>query len=109
MADVCVMPSRSEPFGLVALESLLEGTPCIMPRQAGVAEVVRNAFKVDHWDVDDIADKVVAILRHRPLRDELSERGRDGLALPRFSLAEPARLTEHSYQRALAGAGDIHA
>lgn len=109
MADVCVMPSRSEPFGLVALESLLEGTPCIMPREAGVAEVVRNAFKVDHWDVDEIADKVVAILKHRSLRDELSERGREELAQPRFSLAEPARLTEQSYQRAVATARIHHA
>ncbi|MGE0441285.1 MAG: glycosyltransferase family 4 protein [Gemmatimonadales bacterium] len=108
-ADVCVMPSRSEPFGLVALESLLAGTPCIMPRQAGVAEVVRNAFKVDHWDVDDIANKVVALLRHRVLRQELSARGREELALPRFGLAEPARLTETSYRRALAGARRLHA
>jgi glycosyltransferase involved in cell wall biosynthesis len=109
LADVCVMPSRSEPFGLVALESLLAGTPCIMPRQAGVSEVVRNAFKVDHWDVDDIANKVVAILRHRALREELSRKGREELALPRFGLAEPARLTESSYRRAIDTGGMIHA
>lgn len=102
MADVCVMPSRSEPFGLVALESLLHGTPCIVPKDAGVAEVVQNAFKVDSWDVDEMTNKVVAILKHPPLRDELSERGRHEVTLPRFTLEEPARLTANAYQTALA-------
>jgi glycogen synthase len=101
LADVCVMPSRSEPFGLVALESLLNGVPCVLPRDSGVAEVVRNAFKVDCRDVDDLTNKVVALLKHRALRDELRDRGRDEVALPRFGLEEPARLTAAAYERAL--------
>ncbi len=101
MADVCVMPSRSEPFGLVALESLRHGTPIVMPREAGVAEVVQNAFKVEPWDVDEMTNKVVAILRHRVLREELSERGRMELCLPRFSLDLPARLTRAAYHAAM--------
>lgn len=103
MADVCVMPSRSEPFGLVALESLRSGTPCVMPKEAGVAEVVQNAFKVDPWDIEEMTNKVVAILKHRGLRDELADRGRAEVALPRFSLQEPARLTALAYQRAAGG------
>jgi len=105
MADVCVMPSRSEPFGLVALESLLNGVPCVMPKNAGVAEVVNNAFKVDCWDIDELTNKVVAILKHRALRDELRERGRAELELPRFGLEEPARLTVAAYQKTLAASG----
>ncbi|HEX9893609.1 MAG TPA: glycosyltransferase family 4 protein [Gemmatimonadales bacterium] len=101
MATVCVMPSRSEPFGLVALESLQQGTPIIMPRQAGAAEVVRHAFKVDYWDIDEMTNKVVAILRHDTLRQELAEGGRRELELPRFGLDEPARRTAESYARAL--------
>lgn len=100
LADVCVMPSRSEPFGLVALESLLNGTPVVVPRDAGVAEVVQNAFKVDSWDIDEMTNKVVAILRHGALRQELSERGRVEVSLPRFTLEEPARLTAASYAAA---------
>ena len=107
LADVCVMPSVSEPFGLVALESLRNGTPCIVPRTAGAAEALRNAFKVDFWDVDAMADRVIALLRHRVLRDELSRRGLEELGQPRFGLDEPARLTLDSYRRALVSAGGM--
>lgn len=100
MADVCVMPSVSEPFGLVALESLRNGTPCIMPRTAGVAEVVSNAFKVDFWDVEAMTNQIVALLRYPVLRDELAHNGRAELETPRFSLEEPARLTAQAYHRA---------
>ena len=74
-ADVCVMPSVSEPLGLVALESLRNGTPCIIPRTAGVAEVLRHTLRVDFWDVDDMADKVIGVLRHPMLWQELSDGG----------------------------------
>ena len=100
MADVCVIPSRSEPFGLVALESLLHGTPCIVPKQAGVSEVLQNVFKVDPWDIDELVNKVVSILKYPALRGELSERGRAELSLPRFTLDEPARLTANAYRNA---------
>ena len=74
-ADVCVMPSVSEPLGLVALESLRNGTPCIIPKTAGVSEVLRHAMRVDFWDVNDMADKVIALLGHPVLWKELSEGG----------------------------------
>jgi glycosyltransferase involved in cell wall biosynthesis len=102
MADVCVMPSVSEPFGLVALESLRNGTPCILPKTAGVSEVVANAFKVDFWDVEEMTDKIVSLIRYPVLRDELSRNGQAELATPRFSLEEPARKTTESYRRAMA-------
>jgi len=101
MADVCVMPSVSEPFGLVALESLRHGTPCIMPKTAGVAEVVVNAFKVDFWDIDAMTNQIVALIRHPVLRDELGSNGRMEVRSRRFSLEEPARLTLTAYRRAV--------
>lgn len=102
MADVCVMPSVSEPFGLVALESLRNGTPCIIPRTAGVAEAVVNAFKVDFWDTQEMTNQIVALIRYPVLRDELGKNGHAELSLPRFNLEEPARLTARSYRRARA-------
>jgi glycogen synthase len=75
-ADVYVMPSVSEPFGLTALEALQHGTPVIVSRSAGVSEVVRNVLRVRFGDVEDLASKILSVLLFPPLRDALSARGR---------------------------------
>ncbi len=75
-ADVYVMPSVSEPFGLTALEALQHGTPVIVSRSAGVSEVVRNVLRVRFGDVEDLASKILSVLLFPPLRDALSTRGR---------------------------------
>lgn len=71
VADLFVMPSVSEPFGLTALEAIGYGTPVLISKQSGVSEMIRNALKVDFWDVHDMADKMVAIVQNDALRDEL--------------------------------------
>lgn len=100
-ADVCVMPSVNEPLGLVALESLRNGTPCVIPRTAGVAEVVRHAFRADFWDVEDTADKVVGLLRQPALWEEMSAAGLEETHSRRLGLEEAARKTAAVYQRVL--------
>lgn len=70
-ADLYIMPSVSEPFGITPLEAAIHDTPVIISKQAGVSEVLHNALKVDFWDVDGIADKVVAILTHNSLHQSL--------------------------------------
>ncbi len=75
MADCYVMPSVSEPFGIAPLEALSQDTPVIISRQSGVAEVLTHALKVDFWDIDQMADKILAVLRRPPLRKELCEHG----------------------------------
>src|SRR6185369_16440399 len=45
-ADVYVMPSLSEPFGIAPLEALAHDVPVIVSRQCGVAEVLRHVLKV---------------------------------------------------------------
>jgi len=76
-ADVFVMPSVSEPFGIVPLEAMDRGVPVIVSRQSGVSEVLRHALKVDFWDVDDLAGKIVAALRYPGLAQELRGAGRE--------------------------------
>jgi len=98
-ADVCVMTSVSEPFGLVALESLRNGTPVIVPSDSGVAEVLRHCFKADFWDTERMADQIVGLLRHPELWQELQESAAAEIQHPRFGLEEPARLTATAYQR----------
>ena len=73
LASVCVMTSVSEPFGLVALEAVKRGVPVIVPRHAGVTEVVRHCLRIDYWDIDDIVEKILAVVNnHDSLADELA-------------------------------------
>lgn len=71
IADLFVMPSISEPFGLTALEAIGYGTPVLVSRQSGVSEMITNALKVDYWDIDELANKITAVVQNDPLRDEL--------------------------------------
>lgn len=69
--DLFVMPSVSEPFGLTALEAIGYGTPVLLSRQTGVSEMIRNALKVDFWDINEMANKMVSLIQNDSLRDEL--------------------------------------
>lgn len=66
-ADLYVMPSVSDPFGIAALEAISYDVPVLLSRQSGAAEVLRHVLKVDFWDVEEMANKIVAVLRHPPL------------------------------------------
>lgn len=71
IGDVFVMPSVSEPFGLTPLEAISYGTPSIISYQSGVGEIIKNCLKVDFWDIDELANKITAIVKNDSLRDEL--------------------------------------
>lgn len=75
MADVFVMPSVSEPFGLVPLEAMIQKTPTIISKQSGVAEVLANTLRVDFWDVDALANKIHSVINYGALHEQLSEYG----------------------------------
>src|SRR5208282_5530056 len=60
MADVDVMPSVSEPFGIAPLEAMSHDVPVIISKQSGVSEVLTHALKVDFWDINEMANKIVA-------------------------------------------------
>ncbi|MBP7820530.1 glycosyltransferase family 4 protein [Candidatus Saccharibacteria bacterium] len=71
VADLFVMPSVSEPFGLTPLEAIGYGTPALVSKQSGVAEVITNCLKVDFWDIKEMANQISAVVRNDSLRDEL--------------------------------------
>lgn len=71
VSDIFVMSSISEPFGLTALEAAHHGDVLILTKQSGVAEVIRSAMEYDFWDVDKLADEIIAIAESTGLKHTL--------------------------------------
>ena len=57
------------------------GTPTIASKTAGVCETFSNCLKVDFWDSDEIASKILSLLRYESLRDALAENGKKEIEL----------------------------
>jgi glycosyltransferase involved in cell wall biosynthesis len=81
IASVYVMPSVSEPFGITALEAISAGTPTIASKTAGVCETFHNCLKVDFWDSDEIANKIISLLRYESLNKAITENGKHEIEL----------------------------
>ncbi len=96
MADLYVMPSVSEPFGISSLEAMALDIPVIVSRQSGAAEVLSGALKVDFWDVEDLAGKIIALLTMPSLRASLLEEGRGEVRRMRWE--ERGRSLREIYQ-----------
>lgn len=75
MADCYVMPSVSEPFGIAPLEAMSHSVPVIISKQSGVSEVLTHALKVDFWDIEEMANKIVAVLKYPPLSQTMRHHG----------------------------------
>jgi glycogen(starch) synthase len=93
IADLFVMPSVSEPFGLTPLEAAGYGTPSLISKQSGVAEIFNNCLKIDYWDIDEMANQITAVVRYDALHDELHAN----------AYAEYQKLSWHSAAETLMG------
>ena len=99
MADLYVMPSVSEPFGIAPLEAISNDVPVIISKQSGVSEVLQHALKVDFWDIDEMANKIVAVLKHPPLASTLRQHGT--FEIRRMSWGDSAKRCVEVYQQAM--------
>ena len=73
VADLFVMPSVSEPFGLTPLEAIGYGAPVLISRQSGVSEVLQNCLKLNFWDEHEMANQIAAVVSNDNLKSSLHE------------------------------------
>jgi glycosyltransferase involved in cell wall biosynthesis len=73
VADIFVMSSVSEPFGLTALEAAHYDSALVVTRQSGVGEVLHNIFKYDFWDTDRLANQLIGIATSKALSASLKQ------------------------------------
>lgn len=96
-ADLYIMPSVSEPFGLTPLEAALEGTPSLISKQSGVSEIMQDVLKTDFWDVDEMANQIVVTLQYDSLRQTLQKNS--GHEAFNFNWQKPAQKCVDLYNR----------
>ena len=98
-ASVYVMPSVSEPFGIGVLEAADHGIPVIVTKEAGVCESFPHCLRVDFWDIDKMANKILSVLRYPQLARAMSEEGQK--FLPQLSWKNVADKCVNIYRTVL--------
>lgn len=101
VADMFVMSSVSEPFGLTALEAAGVGTAVLLSKQSGVSEVLHSTMRFDFWDTTRLADYMVNIGEQDVLRNTLAKNARAEVAA--LTWQDTANRFANLYQR-VAGA-----
>ena len=100
IADLCLVPSIYEPFGLVALEAMASGCPCIVADTGGLREVVpggqRVGLRFRARDSASLARMAQKLLTDDALRDRLVAQAREHVL--QFDWADVARQTEAVYE-----------
>jgi glycogen(starch) synthase len=94
-ADVLVVPSRYEPFGMVVLEGMLRGQAILAANVGGPAELLeheRTALLYPAGDVDALAASIVRLLRDPGLRTRLGAAAREGVKRWRWAQVLPKLL-----------------
>jgi glycogen(starch) synthase len=99
IADLCVVPSLYEPFGLVALEAMASGCPCIVADTGGLREVVpageRVGLRFNGGDADHLGVMIERLLTDDVLRDRLVAEASEHVL--RFDWGDVAQRTRSVY------------
>ena len=77
LADTCIIPSVSEPFGLTAIEVIDHCTPLIISKNCGANEIIGHKLEVDFHDTDKMAEYVLALQKYPELRRTLRTKAMD--------------------------------
>jgi len=110
VADLLLLPSQSESFGLTALEAMACEVPVIATRVGGIPEVVEDGgcgFLFEIGDVDGMADAAFRIINDDNEREKLGKRGRE-IAVSRFTAEKIIPDYEALYRRVVEAAAATH-
>ena len=102
-ADVAVFPSTYEPFGVVALEGMLSGTPVVVSDVGGLNEIVQhreNGMKSYAGNPNSIADSILELLYNPGLGAEVS-RAAKAKVKAQYNWNKIAQDTHFIYQKAI--------
>ncbi|MEE9405472.1 MAG: glycosyltransferase, partial [Algisphaera sp.] len=83
-------------FGIAPLEAIQHDVPVIISKQSGVSEVLDHVLKVDFWDTDDLASKILAVLKNPSLGSTLRKHA--GMELRRLNWRDAAEQCAGVYK-----------
>ncbi|MCX5800633.1 MAG: N-acetyl-alpha-D-glucosaminyl L-malate synthase BshA [Candidatus Eisenbacteria bacterium] len=102
LADVLLLPSEQESFGLVCLEAMSCAVPVVSTNVGGVKEVVehgKTGFLHDPFDTEAMAASIIRLLRNRDERIAMGQEGRR-VALDKFDISDGVKRYVELYDKA---------
>jgi glycosyltransferase involved in cell wall biosynthesis len=102
-ADISVFPSTYEPFGIVALEAMLSGTPVVVSDIGGLNEIIQhgeNGMKSYAGNPNSIADSILALLYNPQLSADVVKKAKS-MVKSEYNWAKIAQDTHFTYQKAI--------
>ena len=102
-SDVAVFPSTYEPFGIVALEGMLSGTPTVVSDAGGLNEIITHGvdgMKSYAGNPNSIADSILALLYDQKLCDNISKKAKAKVR-EEYNWNKIAQDTHFIYQKAI--------
>ena len=101
VADIFVMSSVSEPFGLTALEAAHHDCALVISKQSGVGEVLDSIFRFDFWDTQLLADQILGLATSPALLHQMKQNIKNEYA--RISWNDVAKHCKHIYKNTKQG------
>lgn len=106
-ADMLVMPSLVEAFGIVYLEAMAGGMPSIGTTNGGTVELIKsgvNGFTVKPGHASSLALRITVLIKNHALREKIIEEGKKTAA--KYTVERMAQETLEVYRKALEAPGD---